>query len=374
MITLTNDTSQDTMNPNVPIYDATAQAHHAHQTSTKGETAQFYHQALFSPPPVTLLNAIKNHQTFPGLVPLLLKHLPKSTATARGHMHKNCKDFRSTKGTVQAMKDAILDLANMNPPHQVCAAQERNVVCYTALADTNKGTVYTDLPGPFPTRSIRNMQYIFVCYVYEANTILVRPMKSRSDACMVAAYKDIYEYLELVNQKPTLNVTDNEASKAVQAYIKSKDDDWQLAEPDNHHVNPAEQAIQTFKNNFLTCLATVDTQLLLQLWCYLLIQAEMTLNMLRTSLSDPSKSAYKALEGTFNYNKTPLAPPGTKTLIYEVAARRASWAPHAVDGWYLGPAMKHYRCGHYFITHTPSHTHCQLRQALPHRLQNANHF
>ena len=146
----------------------------------------------------------------------------------------------------------------MNPLQQICAAHEHNVVCYAALADATTGTIYTDLPGPFPVRSIQNMQYIFVCYVYEVNAILVRPMKSRSDACMVAAYKDIYEYLESVDQKPTLNVTDNEASKAVKKYIQSKNVDWQLVEPDNHRVNAAERAIQTFKNHFLAGLATVD--------------------------------------------------------------------------------------------------------------------
>ena len=137
-------------------------------------------------------------------------------------------------------------------------------------------------------------------------------------------------------------------------------------EPDNHRVNAAERAIQMFKNQFLASLATVDTQFPLQLWCYLLIQAEMTLNMLQTSRSDPSKSAYEALEGKFDYNKTPLAPPGTKALIYEAAARRASWAPHAVDSWYLGPAMKHYRCGHYFITHTVPHALPTPSSSTPH--------
>merc|ERR1712115_476468 len=44
--------------------------------------------------------------------------------------------------------------------------------------------------------------------------------------------------------------------------------------------------------------------------------------------------------------------PGTKALIYEAAARRAAWPPHAVDGWYLGPAMKHFWCGRYYIPHT----------------------
>ena len=117
-------------------------------------------------------------------------------------------------------------------------------------------------------------------------------MKSRSgDACMVAAYQDIYEYLESTNQKPTLNVADNEASKAVQTYIKSKNVDWQLVEPDNHQVNATKRAIQTFKNNFRAGLATVDKAFPLQLWFYLLIQAEMTINMLRTSRVDPRKSA-----------------------------------------------------------------------------------
>ena len=63
-------------------------------------------------------------------------------------------------------------------------------------------------------------------------------------------------------------------------------------------------------------------------------------------------SAYEAMEGKFNYNATPLAPPGIKSLIYEAPSRRTAWAPHAIDGWYLGPAMKHYRCGRYFIPST----------------------
>ena len=59
------------------------------------------------------------------------------------------------------------------------------------------------------------MQYIFVCYVHEANSILVRHTKSRSDDSFVAAYKEMYEDLEARGFKPTLNVTDNECSKAV---------------------------------------------------------------------------------------------------------------------------------------------------------------
>ena len=158
--------------------------------------------------------------------------------------------------------------------------QESDIFCFAALADTRDGVIYTDLPGPFPVRSIRNNQYIFVCYTYQPNAILVRPMKSRNDECMVAAYTDIYDYLENRGHKPKLNIMDNEASKAVQNYIKRQNVAWQLVEPHNHRVNAAERAIQTFKNHFIAGLATVDPKFPLQLWCYMLNHAEISLNRL----------------------------------------------------------------------------------------------
>ena len=75
------------------------------------------------------------------------------------------------------------------------------------------------------------MQYIFVCYVYEANSILVKPMKIRIDESYLESYKEMYKELEANGFKPTLNVTDNECSKAVQNYITSKRFKYQLVEP-----------------------------------------------------------------------------------------------------------------------------------------------
>jgi hypothetical protein len=50
------------------------------------------------------------------------------------------------------------------------------------------------------------------------------------------------------------------------------------------------------------------------------------------------------MHGAFDFNRTPLAPPGTKVIIHEKPDTRGTWAPHAVEGWYLVPAMRHYRC------------------------------
>eukprot|EP00957_Ditylum_brightwellii_P164917 12556280-Ditylum_brightwellii.AAC.1 len=54
--------------------------------------------------------------------------------------------------------------------------------------------------------------------------------------------------------------------------------------------------------------------------------------------------AYEYLHGMFNYNATPLAPPGTKVLIHKKVDQQTLWGVHGKEGWYLGPAMHHYQC------------------------------
>jgi hypothetical protein len=57
------------------------------------------------------------------------------------------------------------------------------------------------------------------------------------------------------------------------------------------------------------------------------------------------------LNGTFDFNRTPLAPLGTRVIIHEKPAQQLSWAPHGKkDGWYMGHAPKHYRCYQIYVT------------------------
>lgn len=226
-------------------------ANKAIATSLRAELSQFLHQLLFSPPVVAIIKAIKNKQleTFPGLTQELLCRLPPSNATIKGHMYRNRKGLRSTRPPMKTKHPGI-DEGDMNLPECCKATSHSNIICAAALADTIIGTIYMDFPGKFPVRSIRNMQYMFVCYSYEPNAILVRPMKNRSDECFVGAYEEVYEYLAARGFKPKLNVTDNECLKAVQKYITSKKVAWQLVGPNNHRINAAERAIQTFKNHF----------------------------------------------------------------------------------------------------------------------------
>ena len=92
-------------------------------------------------------------------------------------------------------------------------------------------------------------------------------------------------------------------------------------------LNPAEQAIQTFKNHFIANLQGCDKSCPKYLWCRFIPQTVTTLNMLRQSRINPKLSAHDQLFGTLNYNRTPLAPLGTKVIIHEKPKQRASWDP-----------------------------------------------
>lgn len=67
---------------------------------------------------------------------------------------------------------------------------------------------------------------------------------------------------------------------------------------------------------------------------------------------NPKLSAWAQVHGEFDYNCTPMAPPGIKVLVFEPPEIRQTWAPHAVDGWYIGPAMDSYRCFKVYVTET----------------------
>ncbi len=90
-----------------------------------------------------------------------------------------------------------------------------------------------------------------------------------------------------------------------------------MVKPHNHCVNAAKRVIQTFKDHFISALATIDSKFSLQLWDKLTPQVENTLNLMRALRINPDMSAYEAIWGPYDWNCFPLAPPGCKALIYE---------------------------------------------------------
>jgi hypothetical protein len=84
----------------------------------------------------------------------------------------------------------------------------------------------------------------------------------------------------------------------------------------------------------------------------LTLQVQDSINLLRRSRINPTKSAYEVLEGPYDWNHYPLAPLGTKAVMYEDADTRASWVLHGLDAWLLGPSKDHYRCNLYYVPET----------------------
>jgi hypothetical protein len=224
--------------------------------------------------------------------------------------------------------------------------------CFAALADAMLGTMYTDITGAFPIQSFKNMHYIIVAYIYNLNAIIVQPMPSHTNSLFIAAFSKVFVILRACNNQPALNVINCKCSKVVEKHIQANKMNIQLVPLHNHHVNAAERAIATFKEHFVAALATVDMLCPLQHWNKFLPQVDFTLNLLRFSHCNPCISANQELYGPFDFNKMHLAPLGTKALVYNDPATRASWAPHATDGFYIGPANNHYPCIWFYIPST----------------------
>jgi hypothetical protein len=104
----------------------------------------------------------------------------------------------------------------------------------------------------------------------------------------------------------------------MKSYMKNQQVQIQLVPPHIHRVNAAKRAIRTFKNYFISILCSIHPNFPLFLWCKLLPQAEITLNLVRPCHSNPKLSAYESLEGLNSYNRTPLVPLGSKVIAYDM--------------------------------------------------------
>jgi hypothetical protein len=230
-----------------------------------------------------------------------------------GHMNQRRQKIRSTSKT--PITPAIEDIATANTN-----LGTKTHLVYAVLVD--QGQLYTDLTGKFPVRSSKGNSYVMVCYVYDCNYVQVVLMKSRSASEWVKAYDNIHQELTAKGFKPKLQTLDNEASAALKHFLTSNDVAYQLVPPHCHRRNAAERAIRTFKEHFVAGLSSVDPIFTLHLWDRLLSQAEITLNLLRTSRLHPQLSAAAHFHGLVDYNKTYFAPPGCKIIAHEKPGKR----------------------------------------------------
>jgi hypothetical protein len=167
-----------------------------------------------------------------------------------------------------------------------------------------------------------------ILYDYDSNAILTAPLKDRKGPTIKKEYEQLHQQLVKKGYCPKLQKLENKASIIVKEFMSDDGIKFQLTPPGMHRHNAVEQAIHTFKNHFIAGLAKTDKKFPMKLWVHLLEQAQLTLNLLRQSRLHPHLSAYASLFGQFDFNKTPLAPPGTRVIVHGKPRQRGSWAPH----------------------------------------------
>ena len=80
----------------------------------------------------------------------------------------------------------------MNPPEE----RERMNQKFMTLGYVNKneGTIYADLTGKFPIKSIHGMTTMFIMYDWTSNAILATPIKEAKAETIVECFKQNITY------------------------------------------------------------------------------------------------------------------------------------------------------------------------------------
>jgi hypothetical protein len=247
------------------------------------------------------------------------KHNQQAIETDAGHCHGHMNQRRQN---IRSTSKASID--KQQSPDTYLGTKTHLV--YAVVAD--QAQLYTDLTDKFPVRSSKESSYVMLCYIYDCKYIKVVPMKSRFDSEWVKAYGSIHEELTVEGFKPKLQTLDNKESTALKHFFTSQNIDYQLVPPHFHRRNAAERVIRTIKEQCVARLSSVDPSFPMHLQDRLLPQADITLNLLRTSRLHPQLSVTVHYHGLVDYNKTDFAPPGCKIIAHEKPGKRRAWAPH----------------------------------------------
>jgi hypothetical protein len=150
-----------------------------------------------------------------------------------------------------------------------------------------KFTVYVDLTGRFPHVSARGVEYMMCCRCSDSNYIHLEPLRSRNSKEITSAFERTIKIVGDRGVHHRAARMDNEVSNFFKETVRSMGIRLELVPPDNHR--------------------------------------------------------HHHVCGDYDFSRNPIAPLGTRVIILEDPNKRGSWASHGVRGFYVGPALDHYR-------------------------------
>ena len=180
---------------------------------------------------------------------------------------------------------------------------------YLMVFDATKKSMISDQTGKFPIMSAQENKYIMVAVELDGNYIDGKPIQSRKAKSLTKAYQAIFQRWKATGVIcPNWHILDIEAPEELKQAICMNKCRVELTPVDQHRRSVSERAIQTFKVHFISVLAGVGDDFLINQWDDLL-QTILTLNLLRQSNVAPNISTYAYHHSSFDYNRMPLARP-----------------------------------------------------------------
>ena len=304
------------------------------------EYVAFSHAALASPPITTLIRAVEMNylSNFPKLTARMIRANPTvSRATAMGYLDQTRQGQHSTKPS-PARSTQTASAGGMNDDDE-----NDSSIKYQVLPVTEILTNASDATGrfPFPTRSGYNYLLVSTMNGY----VHLELMTSRNKKEYLRVYKATYDFYESHRKKPTNQRLDNETSFALEDFLRMEQVDVQFAPPGIHRQNPAERAIRHVKNTLIAMCTTADPAFPAEnLFEDAIPQAEIVLNILRPWHPDRTINAWTGMHNQpYDHMARPLSIYGMKVVVHDKPGTRGTWAAYGTDGFYVGPAMRHYR-------------------------------
>ncbi|KAL7474148.1 hypothetical protein ACHAW6_000140, partial [Cyclotella cf. meneghiniana] len=184
--------------------------------------------------------------------------------TPKGHLNQ-------TQNNVHSTKPKPLPFEEVYSPHlHGCNAQD----VYTNIYHV-QDTIFSNQTGQFPLCLQSGNKYIMVMVEIDSSTILVEPIKNRTNTKLTHNYSMLMLCLKRAGVKLHKHILDNEISTAMKDLIKDTYKiTLELVPPSCHHHNDTKVAIHNFKLHFFSFLAGTADNFLLCLWDKLFPQAE----------------------------------------------------------------------------------------------------
>jgi len=329
----------------LPPANSTAVMNNVVRHEINADYVAFSHACFFSPCDSAMYNALLLGYlgNFPRLTAIMFnQNKPNSVATAKGHLKQRRQTSHTPKIPPHTPKIPP-HTPKMPTPDELSDEQSYRNSISTVIIRTSETINYSDMPGRFPFTSHHGHEYMLLS-VYRGY-IHIELMKSREGPELVLAYRATYAFFEKITTAPNFQMLDNEKSTALDNLLKKElKVAVELVPPNCHRRNRAERAIQDWKAHFIAGLATVDPAFPIAAWNELVAQGTLTINHLRPYTPDRTLSAYEGIHGKkYDFLAHPIYPPGVKVVVLEPADKRESWAPHGLEGYYLGPAADTYQ-------------------------------